>query len=137
MRAQSLYCRRNFHVAFHELLGLAVQRFDSPCLSSRSLSFSRSRHNCNPMDAFRLVPPLPSGYLGNPIQVVGSTLAARELLGNGNCVMMGNSPRCPMYWNDFEWGQPITVRSGCANKFDGKISHWGNNSAARVLAFKT
>eukprot|EP01018_Ginkgo_biloba_P020391 Gb_28240 [translate_table: standard] len=104
----------------------------------------------------RLVPPLPSGYLGNAIQVVGSNLTAGDLLGNsisfsagslhaiidghrdhnirerwqkvifnnfdGNCVMMGSSPRFPMYENDFGWGQPIAVRSGCANKFDGKIS---------------
>ncbi|KAF2306390.1 hypothetical protein GH714_017371 [Hevea brasiliensis] len=35
---------------------------------------------------------------------------------------MGSSPRFPMYNNDFGWGQPLAIRSGRANKFDGKIS---------------
>eukprot|EP01018_Ginkgo_biloba_P034340 Gb_21450 [translate_table: standard] len=39
-----------------------------------------------------------------------------------NCVMMGSSPRFPMYDNDFGWGKPVAVRSGWANKFDGKLS---------------
>ncbi|KAE8713237.1 GDP-mannose-dependent alpha-mannosyltransferase-like [Hibiscus syriacus] len=45
-------------------------------------------------------------------------------LGNldGASITMGSSPRFPMYNNDFGWGQPLAVRSGRANKFDGKIS---------------
>ncbi|KAJ1383593.1 Transferase [Sesbania bispinosa] len=45
-------------------------------------------------------------------------------LGNhdGATVQMGSSPRFPMYDNDFGWGKPFAVRSGGANKFDGKIS---------------
>ncbi|XP_047976702.1 BAHD acyltransferase DCR-like [Salvia hispanica] len=45
-------------------------------------------------------------------------------LGNpgGAMVMMGSSPRFPMYDNDFGWGRPVAVRSGRNNKFDGKIS---------------
>uniref|UniRef100_A0A7N0TH12 BAHD acyltransferase n=1 Tax=Kalanchoe fedtschenkoi TaxID=63787 RepID=A0A7N0TH12_KALFE len=45
-------------------------------------------------------------------------------LGNfdGAMVTMGSSPRFPMYDNDFGWGRPLAVRSGKANKFDGKIS---------------
>ncbi|KAL7214870.1 hypothetical protein ACSBR1_027116 [Camellia fascicularis] len=45
-------------------------------------------------------------------------------LGNfdGAMITMGSSPRFPMYGNDFRWGRPIAVRSGRANKFDGKIS---------------
>ncbi|KAG8380793.1 hypothetical protein BUALT_Bualt06G0053200 [Buddleja alternifolia] len=45
-------------------------------------------------------------------------------LGNfdGAMITMGSSPRFPMYENDFGWGRPIVVRSGRANKFDGKIS---------------
>lgn len=27
-----------------------------------------------------------------------------------------------MYENDFGWGRPLAIRSGGANKFDGKIS---------------
>lgn len=46
-------------------------------------------------------------------------------LGNpgGAGLTMGSSPRFPMYErNDFGWGKPVAVRSGKANKFDGKIS---------------
>ncbi|KAE9615010.1 hypothetical protein Lal_00048385 [Lupinus albus] len=45
-------------------------------------------------------------------------------LGNpdGASITMGSSPRFPMYDNDFRWGRPLAVRSGRANKFDGKIS---------------
>lgn len=45
-------------------------------------------------------------------------------LGNfdGSMITMGSSPRFPMYDNDFGWGRPVAVRSGRANKFDGKIS---------------
>lgn len=45
-------------------------------------------------------------------------------LGNfdGAMITMGSSPRFPMYDNDFGWGRPTAVRSGRANKFDGKIS---------------
>jgi len=45
-------------------------------------------------------------------------------LGNfdGAMITMGSSPRFPMYDNDFGWGRPVAVRSGRANKFDGKIS---------------
>ncbi|KAL1348338.1 hypothetical protein HN51_024340 [Arachis hypogaea] len=45
-------------------------------------------------------------------------------LGNpdGASITMGSSPRFPMYDNDFGWGRPLAVRSGGANKFDGKIS---------------
>ncbi|TXG49909.1 hypothetical protein EZV62_025784 [Acer yangbiense] len=45
-------------------------------------------------------------------------------LGNsdGASITMGSSPRFPMYENDFGWGRPLAIRSGNANKFDGKIS---------------
>ena len=45
-------------------------------------------------------------------------------LGNfdGAMITMGSSPRFPMYDNDFGWGRPMAIRSGRANKFDGKIS---------------
>ncbi|KAI3705058.1 hypothetical protein L1987_75289 [Smallanthus sonchifolius] len=45
-------------------------------------------------------------------------------LGNfdGAMLTMGSSPRFPMFDNDFGWGKPVAVRSGRANKFDGKIS---------------
>ncbi|WOK99972.1 hypothetical protein Cni_G08684 [Canna indica] len=45
-------------------------------------------------------------------------------LGNsdGAGITMGSSHRFPMYeGNDFGWGLPAAVRSGQANKFDGKM----------------
>lgn len=45
-------------------------------------------------------------------------------MGNhdGATLQMGSSHRFPMYENDFGWGRPLAVRSGGANKFDGKMS---------------
>jgi hypothetical protein len=45
-------------------------------------------------------------------------------MGNhdGGTLQMGSSHRFPMYENDFGWGRPLAVRSGGANKFDGKMS---------------
>ncbi|KAJ4965075.1 hypothetical protein NE237_016924 [Protea cynaroides] len=39
-------------------------------------------------------------------------------------VMMGSSPRFDMYGCDFGWGMAEAVRSGSANKFDGKVSSY-------------
>ncbi|XP_040997989.1 uncharacterized acetyltransferase At3g50280-like [Juglans microcarpa x Juglans regia] len=37
-------------------------------------------------------------------------------------VMMGSSPRFNMYGNEFGMGKAVALRSGYANKFDGKVS---------------
>ncbi|XVF17658.1 hypothetical protein REPUB_Repub10bG0142200 [Reevesia pubescens] len=39
-----------------------------------------------------------------------------------NVMVTSSSPRFNMYGNDFGWGRPIAVRSGSANKFDGKLT---------------
>ncbi|KAJ6828009.1 putative acetyltransferase-like [Iris pallida] len=39
-------------------------------------------------------------------------------------VMMGSSPRFDMYGCDFGWGKAVALRSGAANKFDGKVSSY-------------
>jgi Transferase family len=71
-------------------------------------------------------------------QVVADWEAAPKCfpLGNpdGAVINMGSSNRFPMYeGNDFGWGLPLAVRSGRANKFDGKMSAFpgreGNGSA--------
>nr|GMC94244.1 uncharacterized acetyltransferase At3g50280-like [Ipomoea batatas] len=56
-------------------------------------------------------------------------------LGNfdGAMITMGSSPRFPMYDNDFGWGRPIAVRSGRANKFDGKISAFPGRDGAGTV----
>ncbi|MCD7452870.1 hypothetical protein HAX54_018425 [Datura stramonium] len=53
-------------------------------------------------------------------------------LGNfdGAMLTMGSSPWFPMYDNDFGWGRPVAVRSGRANKFDGKISAFPGREGA-------
>lgn len=39
-----------------------------------------------------------------------------------NTLITGSSPRFDVYGNDFGWGRPVTVRSGPAAKFDGKLT---------------
>ena len=39
-----------------------------------------------------------------------------------NALVTSSSPRFNMYGNDFGWGKSIAIRSGSANKFDGKIT---------------
>ncbi|XWS29814.1 hypothetical protein CRYUN_Cryun24cG0062600 [Craigia yunnanensis] len=39
-----------------------------------------------------------------------------------NAPFTSSSPRFNMYGNDFGWGKPIAIRSGSADKFDGKIT---------------
>ncbi|KAF8404992.1 hypothetical protein HHK36_009887 [Tetracentron sinense] len=39
-------------------------------------------------------------------------------------IMMGSSPRFAMYENEFGWGKAVALRSGFANKFDGKVSSY-------------
>ncbi|KAJ1397375.1 Transferase [Sesbania bispinosa] len=39
-------------------------------------------------------------------------------------VMMGSSPRFNMYGNEFGMGKAVAVRSGYANKFDGKVTSY-------------
>ncbi|KAJ1686466.1 hypothetical protein LUZ63_017856 [Rhynchospora breviuscula] len=63
---------------------------------------------------------------------------------DGTVINMGSSIRFPMYkGNDFGWGRPLAVRSGKANKFDGKMSAFpgreGNGSVGieMCLAPKT
>ncbi|XP_031481044.1 uncharacterized acetyltransferase At3g50280-like [Nymphaea colorata] len=43
-------------------------------------------------------------------------------LFEGNGVMVGSSPRYEIYGIDFGWGSGVTVLSGAANKYDGKMS---------------
>ncbi|XVF17663.1 hypothetical protein REPUB_Repub10bG0142800 [Reevesia pubescens] len=42
-----------------------------------------------------------------------------------NALSTSSSPWFNFYGNDFGWGRPIAVRSGCANKNDGKITVFG------------
>ncbi|PPE02266.1 hypothetical protein GOBAR_DD00725 [Gossypium barbadense] len=91
---------------------------------SKTTTF-RTAVNCR----HRLNPKLDPLYFGNAIQSI-PTYAEWEKdprcfpLGNFDetSMTMGSSPRFPMYENDFGWGRPLAIRSGGANKFDGKIS---------------
>ncbi|CAN8287138.1 unnamed protein product [Cochlearia groenlandica] len=55
---------------------------------------------------------------------------------DGASVMMGNSPRFPMYDNDFGWGKPVAVKSGRLNKFDGKISRFRGRKVTVALIWR-
>ncbi|WRX08199.1 hypothetical protein QQP08_000686 [Theobroma cacao] len=39
-----------------------------------------------------------------------------------NALVTSSSPWFNIYGNDFGWGRPVAVRSGCGNKHDGKIT---------------
>ncbi|KAF9621164.1 hypothetical protein IFM89_016658 [Coptis chinensis] len=45
-----------------------------------------------------------------------------NLLTDKPLLFTGSSPRFNIYGNDFGWGCPIGVRSGCGNKCDGKMT---------------
>eukprot|EP01018_Ginkgo_biloba_P034307 Gb_37972 [translate_table: standard] len=64
------------------------------------------------------------GHRDDKIREIWQKVPTVFELGNvdANFVLVGSSPRFSIYENDFGWGQPIAVRSGCANKFDGKIN---------------
>jgi hypothetical protein len=47
--------------------------------------------------------------------------AGAKSLG-GAAVTTGSSPRFDVFGNDFGWGKPVAVRSGCGNKIDGKAT---------------
>ncbi|KAK3156911.1 hypothetical protein QOZ80_2AG0113720 [Eleusine coracana subsp. coracana] len=47
---------------------------------------------------------------------------ADMLSGGSAAVGTGGSPRFDVYGNDFGWGAPVAVRSGPANKMDGKTT---------------
>ncbi|CAM0883736.1 unnamed protein product [Alopecurus aequalis] len=40
----------------------------------------------------------------------------------GHALVTGSSPRFDVFGNDFGWGKPVAVRSGPANKMDGKLT---------------
>lgn len=43
-------------------------------------------------------------------------------LAGANSLATSSSPRFDVYGNDFGWGKPVGVRSGSANKSNGKIT---------------
>ena len=45
-----------------------------------------------------------------------------DSLAGGNSLATSSSPRFDVYGNDFGWGKPVGVRSGGANKSNGKIT---------------
>jgi hypothetical protein len=47
-------------------------------------------------------------------------------------VMMGSSPRFNMYGNEFGMGKALALRSGYANKFDGKISSFPGDEGGSI-----
>ncbi|KAH0647192.1 hypothetical protein KY290_033201 [Solanum tuberosum] len=57
------------------------------------------------------------GWVENP-----AILEKGSVYEGNNRLLISSSPRYNIYGNDFGWGKPIGVRSGIANKSDGKIT---------------
>ncbi|XP_006367771.1 uncharacterized acetyltransferase At3g50280-like [Solanum tuberosum] len=57
------------------------------------------------------------GWVENPV-----ILKKGSVYEGNNRLLISSSPRHNIYGNDFGWGNPIGVRSGMANKSDGKIT---------------
>ncbi|RAL41671.1 hypothetical protein DM860_008853 [Cuscuta australis] len=60
-----------------------------------------------------------------------------DLFGEGellsaNALVMSSSPRFDVYGTDFGWGKPVAVRSGAANKPDGKVTLYGGEEQGSV-----
>ena len=66
----------------------------------------------------RVVRQLVEEWLRSPIVV------RMDMLVDPYSVMMGSSPRFNMYGNEFGMGKALAVRSGYANKFDGKVTSY-------------
>nr|KYP31498.1 putative acetyltransferase At3g50280 family [Cajanus cajan] len=47
-----------------------------------------------------------------------------QQIGHPYCVLISSSPRFNMYGNEFGMGKALAVRSGYANKFDGKVTSY-------------
>ncbi|KAG8046320.1 hypothetical protein GUJ93_ZPchr0008g13235 [Zizania palustris] len=48
----------------------------------------------------------------------------------------GNSPRFDAYGNDFGWGRPVAVRSGGANKVDGRATVYEGRGGGGAMALE-
>ncbi|TVU39130.1 hypothetical protein EJB05_12535, partial [Eragrostis curvula] len=59
-----------------------------------------------------------------------------DLLSGSSALGTGGSPRFDVYGNDFGWGKPVAVRSGPANKLDGKTTVYQGMAAAAPLAWR-
>ncbi|XP_006659051.2 uncharacterized acetyltransferase At3g50280-like [Oryza brachyantha] len=58
-----------------------------------------------------------------------------SLLGGAN-IITGSSPRFDVFGNDFGWGRPVAVRSGGANKFDGKVTVYEGPDGAGSMSLE-
>jgi hypothetical protein len=66
----------------------------------------------------KVVRQLVNEWLQSPI------VPRMDTLFEDNIVLMGSSPRFNMYENEFGMGKALAVRSGYANKSDGKITSY-------------
>eukprot|EP00253_Pinus_taeda_P015472 PITA_15472 len=70
-----------------------------------------------------IISPITDGSIRAELQRFNDHPSVRKLDKTiRGTVFIGSSPRFPMYDNDFGWGRPVRVRSGSANKLDGKVS---------------
>ena len=55
---------------------------------------------------------------------------------SGSAVGTGGSPRFDVYGNDFGWGKPVAVRSGPANKLDGKTTVYEGHGGSGAIGLE-
>lgn len=55
---------------------------------------------------------------------------------NPAMVVTGNSPRFDAFGNDFGWGAPVAVRSGGANKVDGRVTVYEGRGGRGSMALE-
>ncbi|CAJ2640965.1 unnamed protein product [Trifolium pratense] len=61
-----------------------------------------------------------------------SPIVPRMDMFEANIVLMGSSPRFVMYENEFGMGKALAVRSGYANKADGKITSYPGQGGGSI-----
>ncbi|XP_045825565.1 uncharacterized acetyltransferase At3g50280-like [Trifolium pratense] len=74
----------------------------------------------------KVVRQLVNEWLQSPI------VPRMDMLFEANIVLMGSSPRFVMYENEFGMGKALAVRSGYANKADGKITSYPGQGGGSI-----
>ncbi|KAK8347709.1 hypothetical protein V6Z11_A06G035200 [Gossypium hirsutum] len=103
-------------------------------IRNKNLEPNEDTHYCFIIGGRQRLHDLPQEYFRNVIaantgedfnKFIETWIASPELLKisiSSRKLITSSSPRFDMYGNNFGWGKPIAVRSGSANKSDGKIT---------------
>ncbi|KAL3022921.1 hypothetical protein AAZX31_04G039900 [Glycine max] len=96
-------------------------------MESKTTQISSTSCNLVIDNRSRMEPPLPQEYFGNSVHAVSGEATARELLENDLGWAAWKLPLAFPWFNmngsEFGMGKAVAVRSGYANKFDGKVKY--------------